>query len=289
MATQRSIRQVVAAPLTPIGQMPMRQPLPMPGLPDLNPFLLLHHHGPHYFAPGSGGLPFGPHPHRGIQTVTFFLQGEGVHQDNLGNRFEVAEGGVQWMVTGSGLLHAEQLTERLLQSGGTAELMQLWVNLPARRKGEAPSYHGLQAADLPTLLLNQGRAQLTLVAGLYDGTPAAYPAQDGLHLYLLRLLPGADLTLHLPDGDVVLCYTVQGQAQVAGSALPAHSLADLHPTGTQLHLAAEAEALLLLGWAPPLNEPVVAHGPFVMNTEQEIRQAYDDFRHGRFGTWQGTL
>ena len=289
METARRVRQVFAAPNTPIGAMPMRQPLPMPGLPHLNPFLLLHHHGPYAFAPGSAGLPFGPHPHRGIQTVTFFLQGEGFHQDNVGNRFSVAEGGVQWMVAGSGLLHAEQLTDRLLQTGGPVELMQLWLNLPARRKAEAPSYQGLQAADLPTLLLDHGRAQLTLVAGPYAGTPAAYPAQDGVHLYLIRLLPGAELTLDLPSGNVVLCYAVQGQAKVASTPLPAHSLAHLEPEGTQLHLAAEAEALLLLGWAPPLTEPLVSHGPFVMNTEQEIRQAYDDFRHGRFGTWQAAL
>lgn len=265
-----------------IADLVTRRPLPGPDLPQLDPFLFLNHHGPQVYPPGNRGLPFGPHPHRGFETVTFILDGALSHSDSGGHESVIHAGGVQWMTAGSGLVHAELSPESFKRDGGGLEILQLWLNLPARLKMTAPRYVGLQRADIPAVELDEGRAVAHLVAGaLGEARGPVSPLVD-ITLAWLDLRPGARVRWPVPRGHTVFLYVVRGTPEVGGEAVRAQHLIELHDDGDVVALAAAGEARLLFGHAAPFGEPVVAHGPFVMNTAEEIRQAVHDYRAGRF-------
>ena len=266
-----------------VGQHCMLQPLPSASLDYLDPFLLLHHHGPHTFAPGNSGLPFGPHPHRGIETVTFILNGDVAHRDNSGHENTITSGGVQWMSAGRGLIHAEQSSEVFKQNGGLMEMIQLWVNLPAKDKMSEPFYQGWQSADIPKVELDGGKVKIDLISGDWGQYKAAYSHAYGVHLYLLHMQARSTFTLTIPDTFNILFYNVHGNLVANDHVVEAHQLAEFDHDGCELTIRATEDSLLLLGYAHPLAEPMVSHGPFVMNTEAEIRQAYEDYRKGKFG------
>src|ERR1700712_1443012 len=165
----RTVRTVYPAISDDIGDLRTQRPLPNDEVEQIDPFLFLNHHGPQVYPPGNRGLPFGPHPHRGFETVTFILQGSLAHRDSGGHESVIDEGGVQWMTAGSGLVHAEISPASFLESGGPLEILQLWVNLPSRLKMTAPRYTGLQKDAIPALPTPDGRGTVNLVAGSWDG------------------------------------------------------------------------------------------------------------------------
>lgn len=264
-----------------IGDLVTRRPLPSPRLPQLDPFLFLNHHGPQTYQPNNRGLPFGPHPHRGFETVTFILEGSLAHADTGGHESVIHAGGVQWMTAGSGLIHAELSPAAFKRDGGGMEILQLWLNLPARLKMTAPRYQGVQRAGLPVIEPNPG-VRLILIAGGLGTAEGPVASLTETFMATIELAPGAEATLPVPQDRTIFLYAVRGEVMIEGATLPKWHLAELGD-GDSLRLTARAGALLLFGHSAPLREPVVAHGPFVMNTTEEIQQAIRDYQAGKLG------
>ncbi|WP_400190769.1 pirin family protein [Hymenobacter sp. B81] len=279
--TPRSVQQIVPATPTRAEYLTIFQPLPAAGLDALDPFLLLHHIGPVPFPPDNVGLPFGPHPHRGFETVTLVLQGDVLHHDSRGNRQVIGAGGVQWMTAARGIIHAENTSAEFRRVGGTLEILQLWINLPARLKMEQPRYQGLPADMLPVVAA--GRGQLTVVAGTWGAVRGPAQSPMGVQLAMLRLPAGEEFALRAEPAHTVLCYVLHGAVRANGQPAAGHSLVQLGTDGDTLALRAEEDAVLLLGTAAPLDELVVQHGPFVMNTQTQIMEAMRDYQMGRMG------
>lgn len=266
-----------------IADLVTRRPLPGPDLDHLDPFLFLNHHGPQVYPPGNRGLPFGPHPHRGFETVTFIVEGELAHRDSGGHESVIRAGGVQWMTAGRGLVHAELSPDGFKRDGGPLEILQLWVNLPARLKMTEPRYVGLQREDIPALSADQGRVEVDLVAGRWNGATGPIEPLTDLWMATLRFQAGGRLALPIPRDRTVFLYSVRGTLEAGGQAIEPCRLAEFGDDADGLELSAPDGALALLGHGPPFGEPVVAHGPFVMNSREEIHQAIRDYQEGRLG------
>lgn len=279
--TDITLRATHAAYRDDIGDLVTRRPVPGPGLEQIGAFLFLNHHGPQTYGPSNRGLPFGPHPHRGFETVTFILEGSLAHTDSAGHESIIRAGGVQWMTAGRGIVHAEVSPAEFKQAGGPMEILQLWVNLPSRLKMTAPRYVGLQAEAFPGVPAGDG-ATVHLVSGEFGGRTGPIESLTGVFLCWAELAAGATLTFEGLAGRDLFLYAVRGGVKVGDRALPNWHLASLS-AGDTLTLTAGEPALILFGHAAPIPEPVVAHGPFVMNSVQEIHQAYADYQRGTFG------
>ena len=264
-----------------IGDLVTRRPLPGARVEQIDPFLFLNHHGPQTYPPNNRGLPFGPHPHRGFETVTFILDGELGHYDSGGHESVIRAGGVQWMTAGSGLIHAELSPPEFKQRGGPMEILQLWVNLPAKLKFAKPAYAGLQRADIPLIALDGGQAQL--IAGEWNGVRGPVASLIGAFMSVLTLEPRARVTLPAPRDRNVFFYVVRGALNVSGEAVPHWRLVEFNGDAGDIEIEAREPSVVLFGHAAPFNEPVFSHGPFVMNTREEIIQAIQDYQAGKFG------
>lgn len=282
----RTIKRLHPAVRDDIGDLITQRPLPNPHLPQLDPFLLLNHHGPQTYPPHNRGLPFGPHPHRGFETVTFILDGLLTHQDSAGHESIIRAGGVQWMTAGRGLVHAEISPPDFLRDGGPLELLQLWVNLPPHLKMSAPAYTGLQREEIPAIAVND-KVTLNLIAGSYKGAAGPVQSLTGVFMSTIELAPGGRLQVEGLIGRTVFLYVVRGVVEVEGDKIGEMHLAELNEEGDAIDISAETEALLVLGHAEAINAPVVAHGPFVMNTREEIVDAINDYQAGQFGAPRG--
>ena len=287
--TPRTLKRLHPAHRDDIGDLVTRRPLPGPAIPQLDPFLFLNHHGPQVYPPNNRGLPFGPHPHRGFETVTFILDGELSHLDSGGHESIIGPGGVQWMTAGSGLVHAELSPESFKRAGGPMEILQLWVNLPGRLKMTPPNYLGLQGAEIPKV--EAGGATVEVISGEVAGVTGPFPSLIGIEMSVVRLAPGGALDLPVAKGRAVFLYVVSGGIVVGGQAAPQMApkwnLVELNDDGDAVAFTAPEGAVVLLGHAEPIGEPVFAHGPFVMNTREEIIQAIDDYNAGKFGAVPG--
>jgi redox-sensitive bicupin YhaK (pirin superfamily) len=282
MAT-KTIARRHAAYRDDIGDLTTRRPVPGPGVEQIDPFLFLNHHGPQTYPPGNQGLPFGPHPHRGFETVTFILEGELAHQDSGGHESVIRAGGIQWMTAGRGLVHAEISPEEFKRTGGRLEILQLWVNLPARLKFTQPRYIGLQRGDIPALKSEDGKATVNLISGEWGGQRGPVESLTGVFMSTVEMQAGARVSFPGVQDRNVFLYVVRGTVTVGGGEGPEHSLLELGPAGDSVDIEAPTGAVLLFGHAAPLREPVVSHGPFVMNTREEIHDAIRDYQAGKFG------
>jgi quercetin 2,3-dioxygenase len=276
----RTVKRLHPAFRDDIGDLVTRRPVPGPAIGNVGAFLFLNHHGPQSYPPNNRGLPFGPHPHRGFETVTFILAGELAHTDSAGHASVIRAGGIQWMTAGSGIVHAEVSPESFKRAGGPMEILQLWVNLPARLKMSPPRYIGAQAEAIPAV--EQGGATAHLVSGSFAGASGPVDSLTGVFLTWVELQPGASIRFDALQGRDVFLYGVRGAFEVAGTRVEQFHLAELGD-GDSVTLNAAEPALLLFGHAAPIPEPIVAHGPFVMNSADEIRQAFHDYQAGKFG------
>jgi len=270
-----------------IADLVTRRPVPGPRVSQVDPFLFLNHHGPQVYPPNNRGLPFGPHPHRGFETVTFILEGELMHRDSVGFESVIRAGGVQWMTAGSGLVHAELSPDAFKRAGGPLEILQLWVNLPSRLKMTPPRYQGLQGDKIPSLDIADGKATLSLISGEWGGATGPVESITGNFMSTISAHAGARLAFDQLGGRNVFLYVVSGSVNVSGREVAAHHLVELDVAGDELAIDALADARLLFGHGEPIGEPVVSYGPFVMNTEGEIRQAITDYQAGKFGHVRG--
>jgi hypothetical protein len=257
----------------------VRRPFPTGSLSHIDPFLLFDHMGPVDFEPGRG-MGTSWHPHRGFETVTYLLEGDAEHRDSLGNHGVLHNGDTQWMTAGAGVLHKEGPSSDAQRDGGRTHGLQLWVNLPAAEKMIPPTYQDLRAEENPRV--EQDGSVVRVIAGdLFDlhGPGRTHTPISYAHV---TLAAGASVSTLLPAGHVVLAYPMTGAFAVSGVQVDEGILSVVE--GRQLTLegvAATSEIIVLTG--QPLHEPIARSGPFVMNTEAELRQAYLDFEHGAFG------
>lgn len=283
--TNQTARRVIAqhpAKRDDIGDLITRRPLPGPQLEQLDPFLFLNHHGPQTYPANNRGLPFGPHPHRGFETVTFILEGSLAHADSAKHQSVINAGGVQWMTAGSGIVHAEISPEEFLRDGGPLEILQLWVNLPSHLKMSEPRYVGLQQESIPAIKL-PGGGELNLISGEWQGSAGSIDTLTGVFMSTLRLPAGSHEQLPVAPGRQVFLYVVDGDVTVGGEPVKAHHLIEVDRDGDSLDIEANSDARLLFGHGEVIDEPVYSHGPFVMNTREEIVQAVEDYQNGKFG------
>jgi len=278
-ATARAIEHVSVAQVAPVGTFTVKRALPFRERHSVGPWVFLDHFGPMRVTPGEDGV--GPHPHAGIETVTYLLSGRNEHRDSAGHTGIVAAGGAQWMTAGGGIIHAERpLADS--DSELTMHGIQLWTSLPRLLKTMPPRYQRIEAAAIPAI--EEGGARVRVVAGELRGVRG--PAQTLMPtlLWHASLAPGARLETALPGGFEAGVYVISGEARIEGTALPAGRLAVLGNEGVLAIANGGGEPLeaMVLGGAPA-EGPLVFHGPFVMNSIDQVRAAEIAYRTGRMG------
>ena len=254
----------------------------------ISPFLLLDHAGPAEFTPTTEQRGVGQHPHRGFETVTIVYDGEVQHRDSTGSGGLIGPGDVQWMTAASGILHEEFHSENFARTGGKLEMVQLWVNLPAKDKMAAPGYQTILDSDIPRIALKNNAGSLRLIAGEFEGHKGPSRTFTPIDVWDLRLNAGSLLTLDLHEGRNTALVVLRGSVRVnAGESAAVGQLVLFERAGRAVSLEATEDAVVLLLSGEPIDEPIVGHGPFVMNSEAEIHQAFVDFQSGRFGRMRG--
>ncbi len=255
------------------------------GNPDrMSPFLMLDYNSRYYFPPTDKPRGVGVHPHRGFETVTLAYHGKVAHHDSAGNSGVVSEGGVQWMTASSGVLHKEYHEENFSRSGGDFQMVQLWVNLPARDKMSPPKYQALERSDLPTVELPDNGGVVEIVAGEYRGVKGAASTFTPVHLFNARFRKGGKASFEFPAHYNTAVLVIEGSVRINGrDTAPVNHFALFMNDAESFSLEAEEDSVVLVLSGEPINEPVVSYGPFVMNTREEIMQAIEDVNTGKFG------
>lgn len=249
-----------------------------------SPFLLLDYAGPADFPPSERRRGVGAHPHRGFETVTIVLDGEVAHRDSTGAGGLIGPGDVQWMTAGSGVIHEEFHSDAFTRSGGRLEMLQLWVNLPARLKMTPPRYQTLLDTAIPRVDLGGDAGLLRVIAGAFDGARGPAHTATPMNIWDLRIDAGKTVALALPEGHNLVAVVLDGPVVVNGQGhARAGETVVFDRFGGEISLLAQADAKVLLLSGEPIDEPIAQQGPFVMNTPAEIRQAIEDYRSGAFG------
>ncbi|OQP48881.1 hypothetical protein A4D02_08950 [Niastella koreensis] len=260
----------------------VRQSLPHKDFRFANPFIVIHHGGPVIYQPGQQAR-IHPHPHRGFSPYTIMLQGEGFHRDNAGNDEIIKAGGVQWMFAGSGILHSEGPTNELLEKGGVQELIQLWINAPKANKWDKPFYQAATAEQLPRVI-DQAGVQFRLASGDYNGETGPIQNFTPVISMIGEIEAGREIELNAPPDYWTLLYVVKGKVRVNDQPVDMHHLVVFDKAAGEIAVSATENAQLLFLSAEPLDEPVAAKDNFVMNTAEEVEQAIDDYKNGKFGS-----
>jgi redox-sensitive bicupin YhaK (pirin superfamily) len=257
---------------------------------QISPFLMLDYAEPYEFPAGGNaeGDPrgVGEHPHRGFETVTIVYQGELEHRDSAGNRGRIGPGDVQWMTAASGVVHEEYHSADFMRRGGPFEVAQLWINLPAKDKMSHPRYQAISGDDIPTVTLADGAGAARVIAGELQGVRGPAKTFTPVSVWDLALPAGKTVELPAPDGHTAALLVQQAAVVVDGEAVQAGETALLDRAGSRVELIAQGDARALFLAGEPIDEPVVAQGPFVMNSREEILQAIVDYQSGKMGSFE---
>jgi len=249
----------------------------------ISPFLMMDHAGPTVFPPTQQKLGVGQHPHRGFETVTIVYQGGVSHRDSSGGGGTIGPGDVQWMTAASGLIHEEFHSEDFARQGGPFEMIQLWVNLPAKDKMTTPGYQGITAEKITDVALANDAGIARIIAGAFENVKGAAHTFTPMNVWDLRLNAGRTLSLALPSGHTAALYVLSGALKMGAQIIRENEMAVMEREGTALLAEITEDAVVLLLSGEPLNEAIAGHGPFVMNTRAEITQAIQDYNNGKFG------
>ena len=250
---------------------------------SISPFLMMDHAAPKYFPPTQKKRGVGEHPHRGFETVTFAIKGEVEHRDSGGGGGKITTGGIQWMTAGSGVVHDEFHSREFSQKGGDFEMIQLWVNLPSKFKMTKPRYQSFEKGDFPIIDYGNHGMSVKVIAGTFGTVTSPVKTFSPINMYELNGSSGSQLEITLPVGSNTLVFQLSGKSSVADQQIEKGNLAILSKSGNsfKLELLEESKVMILNG--EPLGEPVAAYGPFVMNTRQELMEAFKDFQAGKMG------
>lgn len=266
---------------------PVRSLFSYPNLgPVLSPFLLLDYAGPKEFSPTNKRLGVGEHPHRGFETVTIVYEGEVEHRDSSSGGGSIGPGDVQWMTAASGLVHEEFHGRGFAQRGGTFEMVQLWVNLPAKDKMAPPRYQGILSSQIPVVNLPDSAGTVRVIAGEFAGAKGPAHTFTPIHIWDLRLVSNHRTDLDLPEGYTTVIAVLKGALRVNDSeAIQVAEVGLFDRAGQRISIECVENSTVLLLCGEPIDEPIVGQGPFVMNTAQEIQQAIADFMSGKMGSF----
>ena len=279
----RSIQKITYAQEFQMGPMRVKQPLPVTELKQVSPFILLHHAGPDHHEPDGRRSRLSPHPHRGFEPVTFLFQGKLHHKDSLGNEGFLDAGDVQWMTSGRGIIHSEGPSEAFVKEGGELELVQLWVNLPRANKMTEPGYQDIKSSSIPVLYQDDQKIRLRLVAGEYEGVKGPARTFTPIIAMMIDFEKEAQFEMAIPSLWNALVYVLEGSVQLDNKELDTRHLAAFHHDGEGIRFSTITQGKLLLLAGEPIEEPVVSHGPFVMNYPAEIKEAILDYETGKMG------
>ena len=250
---------------------------------ELSPFLLLDYAAPYPFPPGGERRGVGAHPHKGFETVTIAYQGELEHRDSSGGGGTIGAGDVQWMTAGRGIVHEEFHSREFTRQGGTLQMVQLWVNLRAKDKTAPPGYQTLLKAQIPSIALPHDGGAVRVIAGEFSGQKGPAKTFTPINLWDVNLRAGASVNLPLPDGHTTTILVLSGQVEVEGKKVDEQDLAIFDRSGDAVAVTAQSDAKLLVMAGEPIDEPVVGHGPFVMNSRVEVQQAFEEYQLGKMG------
>jgi redox-sensitive bicupin YhaK (pirin superfamily) len=283
------LKQVAAVHKPPQGHwvgdgFPVRTIFSYDDAAPVSPFLLMDYAGPHQFPPAEKRRGVGEHPHRGFETVTIVYSGEVDHRDSGGGGGRIGPGDVQWMTAGSGVVHEEMHSPEYTKRGGDFEAIQLWVNLPKRLKMTAPRYQTLLAADIPEIALPESAGSMRVIAGEFNGAKGPAQTFTPMGVWEIRLNAGHGTMLPVPAGHNVSLFVLRGSVKINGRTEAKHAeFVRLGGSGEGFRLDAQEDAVILVLSGEPIREPVFGYGPFVMNTQDDIRTAIEDYRSGRMG------
>jgi redox-sensitive bicupin YhaK (pirin superfamily) len=250
----------------------------------VSPFLLLDYAGPAVFKPADQPRGVGQHPHRGFETVTIVYEGEVEHRDSTGRGGVIGPGDVQWMTAGAGILHEEFHSRSYSRSGGPFRMIQLWVNLPAKHKSTAPGYQSISSGEIPVVSLPEEGGQVRVIAGTYSEAKGPAHTFSPINVWDVKLNKDSTATLAIPEGHTSMAVVLSGKITANRTqTVDEAEMVLFEREGDSITISANSDATMLVLTGEPINEPVVWHGPFVMNSEEEIERAIADFRSGRFG------
>jgi redox-sensitive bicupin YhaK (pirin superfamily) len=252
--------------------------------PEMSPFLMMDYAGPKEFPPTSKKLGVGEHPHRGFETVTIVYDGEVEHRDSAGGGGKIGPGDVQWMTAAAGLVHEEFHGSDFAKKGGMFEMIQLWVNLPKKDKMTKPRYQGILNSQIPQINLPEEAGSVRVIAGEYQGKSGAALTFSPMDLWDVRLRATAPLHLKLKEGNTAALFVLKGKIKInSGEKIGEAEMAVMEREGDSLSISALEDSVILFMGGEPIAEPIVGHGPFVMNTKEEIHQAIMDYQSGKMG------
>ena len=278
----RSVSHILESSIIDMGSFQVKQPLPTQKVPQISPFLLLHHFGPIKVEPGFDPIDLGPHPHRGFEPVTFLYQGGIRHKDSLGNEGILEAGDVQWMTAGRGIIHSERASDFFMENGGIIEGIQLWVNLPAHDKMTQPKYQEIRRNDIP--VITENKVTHRLVSGQWNGQKGIVNTFSPMIIIQTSILSGGKTQIPIPENFNACIYILSGEIilndnfdYLAGKMIYFTNKGD----GIGIEGLADTEILVLCG--EPIEEPLAQYGPFVMNSQKEIMEAMRDYQMGKMG------
>lgn len=281
----RTIKSILYAQPMDMGGMPIRQPFPSAKAEQVDPFLLLHHADikvPVHVDTKNAGV--GPHPHRGFSPVSFIFKGGVHHRDSRGNNNIVYAGGTQWMNAGMGVIHSERPPSDIHELGGRQELIQLWVNTPAKHKMDQPHYQPLTAEQTPVLTSGDGLTKVNVIAGKLDDVKGPITTLSDVNTFTATMKKGATFFFPIPATHNAFVYVMEGKLVVTGDGeVDEKYVAVLNKDGDGFELTALEDSQIFIGTGEPLNEPVASHGPFVMNDQTQLMEAFRDYQMGKMG------
>ena len=280
----RTVKSVYRADKVNMGGIIIDQPLPNNHLDRKDPFLLIHH----WYNNISGGrmqkeLGVGPHPHRGFSPVTIIYKGALHHRDSLGNSSIVEAGGVQWMNAGKGITHSERPSKELAEQGGEFEVIQFWINTPAKHKMEAAKYYPLEKEDIPTVVLDDKGSEMHLIAGEYDAVSGPAKSQSDMLVANLFIKSDSEVRVQTTPDFHTIAYQLNGKTEINDKKIGDKTMVEFSNEGSELVIKSLEDSRILLLSGKPINEPINSYGPFVMNTTTEIMEAIRDAQMGKMG------